>query len=363
MSIFEKLQSADYEQLIFMNDNETGLRAITCIHNTVLGPAIGGMRVWKYEKEEDAIEDVVRLAKGMAYKNAAAGIYSGGAKTVVMVDDEHPKTEAMLRSLGRYIQSMGGRYITAEDVGTSEEDMDAVYQETNYVLGTSMKKGTAGNPSPSTARGVYMSMKASCKEKYGDDSLKGKKVLIQGLGHVGLVIADYIMEEGAIVLGSDINQTCIENAKAKGIEIVEPEKIFDVDIDIYCPCALGATVNDESIEKMNFDIICGSANNQLKEERHGKVLMDKGILYAPDFIVNAGGVVHCHDELYGGFDLERANKKIDKIADQIAKVFEISKEENIPTNEAANKLAERRIKSVEKSKGIYVEHPKSSLVR
>ena len=362
-NIFEKMQEHDYEQLIFMNDSETGLRAITCIHNTVLGPAIGGMRVWKYEKEEDAIEDVIRLARGMTYKNAACGIWSGGAKTVVMIDDEHPKTEAMIRSLGRYIDNLGGRYITAEDVGTGEEDMDYVYQETNFVLGSSMKPGTSGNPSPSTARGVYMSMKAAAEEKYGDDSLKDKKVLIQGLGHVGKVIADYLLDEGAKVYVTDINEKALKEAEAKGMEIIDPDKMWDFEGHIYCPCALGATINDDTIDKLKVDIVCGSANNQLKEERHGQILKDKGILYAPDFIVNAGGVVHCHDELYGGFNRERANKKIDMIADQIRKVFQIAKDEDIPTNIAANRLAERRIADVEKTKGIYDGHPKSSLIR
>lgn len=361
MNIFERMDEYDYEQLIFMNDSETGLRAVTCIHNTVLGPAIGGCRIWTYDSEEDAIEDALRLARGMAYKNAACGIWAGGAKTVVMVDEDHPKTEAMLRSLGRYVNAMGGRYITAEDVGTTEDDMDSIYQETDYVLGTSMKPGTGGNPSPSTARGVYMSIKASAKEKYGDDSLKDKKILVQGLGNVGLNVAKYCQEEGAKVYGCDINEKSVKNAEECGIEIVEPNKMWDWEGDIYAPCALGATVNDETIPQMKFDIICGSANNQLKEERHGQVLKDKGILYAPDFIVNAGGVVHCHDELYGGFDRERANKKIDKIGDEIAKVFEISKNEDIPTNVAANRLAEDRIKSVEKTKGIFNLNPSSSL--
>lgn len=362
-NIFNKMQEHDYEQLVFMNDVQTGLCAVTCIHNTVLGPAIGGMRIWEYASEEDAIEDAMRLARGMTYKNAACGIWAGGAKTVVMVDKDHPKSEAMLRSLARYIDSLEGRYITAEDVGSSEEDMDYVYQETNYVLGTTMKAGSSGNPSPSTARGVYMSMKASAKEKYGNDSLKGKKVLIQGFGHVGAVIADYLDDEGAEIYICDINKELIDNAKKKGFEIVDPDKMWDWQGDIYCPCALGATVNDQTIDQMKFDIICGSANNQLKEERHGKILKDKDILYAPDFIVNAGGVIHCHDELYGGFNRQRANKKIDKIGDQILKVFEISKNENIPTNIAANRLAERRLNDIEKTKGIYNKNAKSSLRR
>lgn len=362
-NIFNKMQEHDYEQLIFMNDVQTGLRAVTCIHNTVLGPAIGGMRIWEYDSEEDAIEDAMRLARGMTYKNAACGIWAGGAKTVVMVDKEHPKSEAMLRSLGRYIDSLEGRYITAEDVGSSEEDMDYVYQETNYVLGTSMKPGTSGNPSPSTARGVYMSIKASAKEKYGDDSLKDKKILIQGFGHVGSEIANFLKEEGADVSVCDINQELIENAKKEGFTIVDPDKMWDWQGDIYCPCALGATVNDQTIDKMKFDIICGSANNQLKEERHGQMLKDAGILYAPDFIVNAGGVINCHDELYGGFNRQRANKKIDKIGEQILKVFEIAKNEDIPTNIAANRLAERRIEDIEKTKGIFEKESKSSIKR
>lgn len=362
-NIFHKMQEHDFEQLIFMNDVQTGLRAVTCIHNTVLGPAIGGMRIWEYDSEEDAVEDAMRLARGMTYKNAACGIWAGGAKTVVMVDKEHPKSEAMLRSLGRYIDSLEGRYITAEDVGSSEEDMDYVYQETNYVLGTTMKPGTSGNPSPSTARGVYMSMKASAKEKYGDDSLKDKKILIQGFGHVGSEIAKFLKEEGAEVSVCDINQELIEKAKKEGFTIVAPDKMWDWQGDIYCPCALGATVNDQTIDKMKFDIICGSANNQLKEERHGQMLKDKGILYAPDFIVNAGGVIHCHDELYGGFNRQRANKKIDKIGEQILKVFEIAKNEDIPTNIAANRLAERRIEDIEKTKGIFEKESKSSIKR
>ena len=363
MNIFEKMNENDYEQLIFMNDSETGLRAVTCIHNTVLGPAIGGCRIWDYDSEEDAIEDALRLARGMTYKNSACGVWSGGAKTVVMIDDDHPKTEAMLRSLARYINALDGRYITAEDVGTTEDDMDHIYQETNYVLGTSMKPGTSGNPSPSTARGVYMSIKASAKEKYGEDSLKDKKILVQGLGNVGLNVSKYCQEEGAKVYGCDINEKSIEEAKKCGVEIVDTDKMWDWQGDIYVPCALGATINDETIPKMKFDIICGSANNQLKEECHGKDLKDKGILYAPDFIVNAGGVIHCHDELYGGFNRERANRKIDKISDQIAKVFEIAKKEDIATNLAANRLAEQRIKDIEKSKGIFNLTPISSLKR
>lgn len=356
MDIFKELEKYDYENLIFSQDKESGLKAITCIHNTTLGPAIGGCRVWKYDSEEDAIIDALRLAKGMTYKNAACGIFAGGAKTVVMVDPEkNPKSEEMFRALGRFIEGMNGRYYIAEDVGTTTQDMDYIYQETDYVLGTRLKPGTSGNPSPSTARGVYIGLKACCKEKFGTDDLKGKKIVVEGLGNVGINVIKYALEEGAIIYGCDIFERAINRAKeeCEGIEIINPDEKFDIEADIYCPCALGATINDETIDKLKVKIVAGSANNQLKEERHGQILKDKDILYAPDFIINSGGVIHCHDEWYGGFEKSRADEIIDRVYDQLMKVFEISKKENIPTNQAANKLAEDRINAVLKTKKIF----------
>ncbi|MDO4595166.1 MAG: Glu/Leu/Phe/Val dehydrogenase dimerization domain-containing protein [Tissierellia bacterium] len=362
MDIFKIMQESDYENLIFSQDKETGLKAITCIHNTTLGPAIGGLRIWNYESEEDAITDVIRLAKGMTYKNAACGIYAGGAKTVMMVDPEkNPKTEEMMRAFGRFVEGMNGRYLTAEDVGSSEADMDAIYQETNFVLGTNMKPGTSGNPSPSTARGVYIGLKATCKEKYGDDSLAGKKIVVEGLGNVGLCVCKYALEEGAEVYGTDINEKAIEKAKEAGVKIINRDELYSFDGDIYCPCALGATVNDESIPQFKYDIVAGSANNQLAEERHGDILKEKGILYAPDFIINAGGVIHCHDELYGGFNRERMQVKVDQIYDQLLKVYEIAKKENISTNKAANRYAEDRIRKVLGTKKIFNRTVKASI--
>lgn len=364
MDIFKMLEDADYENLIFSQDKESGLKAITCIHSTVLGPAIGGLRIWNYKNEEEAIIDVLRLAKGMTYKNAACGIFAGGAKTVMMVDpDVNPKSEAMMRALGKFVEGMNGRYLTAEDVGSNVEDMDFIYQETDYVLGTGLKPGTSGNPSPSTARGVYKGIKATCKEKYGDDSLKDRTILLEGLGNVGMYVARYAMEEGAKIYGSDINEAACKRAEAEGIEIVPRDKLFDIEAHIYCPCALGATVNDESIEQLKVDIVAGSANNQLAEPRHAKALQDKGILYAPDFIINSGGVIQCHDELYGGYNEERSLKMVDKVYEQLLKVYRIAKEENITTAEAADKLAERRIESVKKTKGIFNRNQKSSVKR
>ncbi len=362
--IFDLLETADYENLIFSHDEATGLKAITCIHNTTLGPAIGGLRIWNYKTEEDAIIDAIRLAKGMTYKNAACGIYAGGAKTVMMIDPEkNPKSEEMMRAFGRFVEGMNGRYLTAEDVGSSEADMDYIYQETDYVLGTTMKPGTSGNPSPSTARGVYVGIKASCKQRYGSDDVKGKKIVVEGLGNVGFNVCKYLLEDGAEVYGTDINEKAIERAKEAGVKIIERDELYSFDADIYAPCALGATINDESIEQFKFDIVAGSANNQLKEEKHGQILKDKGILYAPDFIINAGGVIHCHDELFGGFNKERVAITVDGIYDQLLKVFKIAEEEDIPTSQAANKFAEDRIAKILKTKKIFARVNKSTIRR
>lgn len=364
MDIFKMLEEADYENLIFSQDKSSGLKAITCIHSTFLGPAIGGCRVWNYKNEQEAIIDVLRLAKGMTYKNSACGIYAGGAKTVVMVDpDKNTKSEAMFRAIGKFVEGMNGRYFIAEDVGTNVEDMDYIYQETDYVLGSGLKPGTSGNPSPSTARGVYRGIKASLNEVYGDDSLKDKTILLEGLGNVGLRAAKLAMDEGARVIGSDINQKAIEKAKEMGIEIVDGDKLIDIEADIYCPCALGAVLNENTIPRLKVKIVAGSANNQLAKPSDGDLLKQRGILYAPDFIINSGGVIQCHDELYGGYNEERSLKMVDNIYNQLLKVYKIAKDEDITTAQAADRLAERRIESVKATKGIFNIKTKSTASR
>lgn len=343
--IFEKMAQADYEQLVFCHDETTGLKAIICIHDTTLGPALGGCRFWNYESEEDAIVDVMRLAKGMTYKNAAAGLNLGGAKTVVIGDPKTDKSEAFFRALGRYIHSLDGRYITAEDVGTTVEDMDFIRLETPYVTGVSESYGSSGNPSPMTALGVYYAMKRTAKEAFGSDSLDGKTVAVQGVGNVAYHMCKYLHEEGAKLIVTDINEEAVQravndfNAEAVGIN-----DIYQVDADIFAPCALGGILNDKTIPELKVKMICGSANNQLLEEnKHGQMLEERGITYAPDFVANSGGVINVADELYGQYNRERAEKKVKNIYEQMDKIFTIAKEEGILPLQAAEHLAESRI--------------------
>ncbi|EKU50039.1 Glu/Leu/Phe/Val family dehydrogenase [Staphylococcus massiliensis] len=345
--IFEKMEQYDYEQLVFCHDKTSGLKAIICIHDSTLGPALGGCRFWNYETEEEAIEDVMRLAKGMTYKNAAAGLNLGGAKTVVMGDPKKDKSEAFFRALGRYINSLDGRYITAEDVNTTVEDMDFIYQETPYVTGISESYGSSGNPSPKTALGVFYAMKRTAKEAFGTDDLEGKTVSVQGLGNVAYTLCEYLHEAGAKLVVTDINDEAVErvvndfNAEKVGVD-----DIYSVEADIFAPCALGAILNDDTIPQLKVKAVCGSSNNQLLDtEKHGKMLEDKGIVYAPDFVVNAGGVINVADELQG-YNEDRAIAKVKGIYNQMDKIFNIAKEQDILPVSAAEHLAEKRIKDM-----------------
>lgn len=361
MEIFKYMEKYDYEQLIFCHDKNSGLKAIIAIHDTTLGPALGGARMWPYKSEEEAIEDALRLARGMTYKNAISGLNLGGGKTVIIGDPAKDKNEEMFRALGRYIQSLNGRYITAEDVGTTVEDMDIIYEETDYVTGISPTFGSSGNPSPVTAYGVYLGMKASAKVAFGSDSLKEKRIAVQGLGNVAYHLCKHLHEEGAKLIVSDINQERVERAvKEFGAIAVEPNEIYEQEVDIFSPCALGAIINDETIPQLKAKVIAGSANNQLKESRHGQILHEKGIIYAPDYVINAGGVINVADELYG-YNRERAMKRVETIYDTLMKIFQMSKEENIPTYLAANCIAEERINSVLKSRKQFLQREKNIL--
>lgn len=342
MKIFEYLENYDYEQLVICQDKTSGLKAIICIHDTTLGPALGGTRMWNYASEEEAILDALRLARGMTYKNAAAGLNLGGGKTVIMGDSRTQKSEELFRAFGRYVQSLNGRYITAEDVGTTVQDMDWVHLETKFVTGVS-SSGASGDPSPMTARGVWRGMKAAAKEAFGQDSLQGKTVAIQGLGHVGYYLAKHLHEEGAKLIVTDIHEDAIKRVVDEmDATVVRPEEIFGVEADIYAPCAMGAVINDETIPQFKFKVIAGAANNVLKEERHGDKLHELGILYAPDYVINAGGVINVADELEG-YDYQRALQNVEKVYDNVAKVLQIAKQMNIPTYKAADRMAEQRI--------------------
>lgn len=354
MKIFEYLEKYDYEQLVICQDRTSGLKAIICIHDTTLGPALGGTRMWNYDCEEDAILDALRLARGMTYKNAAAGLNLGGGKTVIIGDSRTQKSEELFRAFGRYVQSLNGRYITAEDVGTTVRDMDWVHLETDFVTGVSSSYGASGDPSPMTARGVWRGMKAAAMEAYGSDSLKEKTIAIQGLGHVGYYLAKHLHEEDAKLIVTDIHDDVIKRVVDEmGATAVGPEEIFGVKADIFAPCAMGAVINDETIPQFKFKIIAGAANNVLKEERHGDKLHELGILYAPDYVINAGGVINVADELEG-YNYERALTKVEMVYDNVAKVIEIAKRDKIPTYKAADRMAEERIEKIGRVRSTYL---------
>jgi len=355
------METYDYEQLVFCQDKTSGLKAIIAIHDTTLGPALGGTRMWTYASEEDAIEDALRLAKGMTYKNAAAGLNLGGGKTVIIGDPLKDKNEEMFRAFGRFIQGLNGRYITAEDVGTTVADMDLIHEETNYVTGISPAFGSSGNPSPVTAYGVYRGMKAAAKEAFGSDSLEGKRIGVQGLGNVAYNLCRHLHEEGAQLIVTDINKAAVDRVVEEfGATAVNPEEIYAQDVDIFAPCALGAIINDETIPQLKAKVIAGAANNQLRETKHGDTLHEMGIVYAPDYVINAGGVINVADELYG-YNRERAMKRVETVYDNIAKVMEISRTQGIPTYLAADRLAEERIARVGKSRGQFLQNGKHIL--
>ncbi|MFD1675087.1 Glu/Leu/Phe/Val family dehydrogenase [Alicyclobacillus fodiniaquatilis] len=359
MNIFAYLEQYDYEQLVFCQDKASGLKAIIAIHDTTLGPALGGCRMWTYAREDDAILDALRLARGMTYKAAVAGLNLGGGKTVVMGNAKTDKNEALFRSLGRYIQSLGGRYITAEDVGTDVHDMDLIHMETDYVTGISQAYGSSGNPSPVTAFGVFRGMQATVKAAFGTDDLAGKRVAIQGLGNVGMHVARLVKEAGGELIVADINDDSVRSAvnelNAKAVDVKD---IFEVDCDIFAPCALGAVINDSTIDRLRCQVIAGSANNQLAEDKHGDLLHQRGVAYAPDYVINAGGLMNVADELEG-YNAERAHNKVDGIYQIIENVFEMSRKENIPSYRAADRLAEQRIDQMRRVRSNYLFHEKS----
>ncbi|WP_338749999.1 branched-chain amino acid dehydrogenase [Bacillus sp. FJAT-52991] len=354
MEIFKYMETYDYEQLVFCQDKTSGLKAIIAIHDTTLGPALGGTRMWTYASEEAAIEDALRLAKGMTYKNAAAGLNLGGGKTVIIGDPRKDKSEEMFRAFGRFIQGLNGRYITAEDVGTTVEDMDLIHEETDYVTGISPAFGSSGNPSPVTAYGCFVGMKAAAKEAFGTDSLEGLTVSVQGVGNVSYHLCRHLHEAGAKLIVTDINKESVQRAVADfGAQAVNPDEIYGVEADIFAPCALGAIINSDTIPQLKVKVIAGSANNQLKEDRHGDELHERGIIYAPDYVINAGGVINVADELHG-YNRDRAMRKVEQIYNNIEKVIEISNRDGIPTYKAADRMAEERIAKMRGSRSQFL---------
>lgn len=343
MEIFELMAEHEHEQIVFCHEPAANYRGIIAIHNTRLGPALGGTRFWNYDSDTDAIRDALRLARGMTYKAAVAGLNLGGGKAVIIGDPKTMRREMIMRAHGRFVETLKGRYITAEDVGTSVEDMDYVHMETEYVTGLA---GRSGDPSPVTAYGTYRGIKACAREKYGNDSLDGLTIAVQGVGHVGYYLCEDLAAEGARLVVTDIDAERVKRVVDEfGAEAVGSDEIYGVDAQIFAPCALGAIVNDETIPQFSFDIIAGAANNQLAEGRHGEELKKKDILYAPDYVINAGGLINVYGEL-NAWSPERAKRKAGEIYETLGQLFELAKEQGIPTSEAADQLAQRRIDQV-----------------
>ena len=349
MELFQQMADMGHERVLFCSSPEVGFNAIIAVHSTVLGPGLGGVRMHPYNSLDEALLDVLRLARGMTYKAAAAGLNLGGGKAVILGDPKKDKSEVLFRCFGRYVDSLGGLYITAEDVGTDVTDMEHIYTETPWVTGVSPAHGGSGDPGPVTAFGILQGMKAAALWQFGDASLAGRTVAIQGLGSVGTNLAHYLKEEGAKTFGADVDADRIARARDEaGVEIVPPSEVLGVDCDVLAPCAMGAVLNETTIPNLRCKVVAGASNNQLADEkRDGAALHARGILYAPDFLINAGGLINVYHELTG-YNRERAMRAARGIYGNMIRVFEIAKAESIPTYHAADRMAEERIATMKR---------------
>jgi leucine dehydrogenase len=353
MSVFEQFEQ--HEQVVHFSDSPSGLRAIIAIHSTALGPALGGTRFYPYASEDAALEDVLRLSRGMTYKAAAAGLDLGGGKAVILGDPQRVKSEELLRAYGRFVESLGGRYVTAEDVGTSRKDMDVIRRETRFVAGVSPSLGGSGDPSPSTAYGVYLSMLACAEEVWHQHSLRGRRIAVQGIGKVGYYVVKHAVQDaGAQVVVADVDVDAVARVvRDFGVQTVSPERIHAVDCDIFAPCALGGVINADTIPQLRCRAVVGSANNQLQRPQDGKALAELGILYAPDFIANAGGLINVADEL-AGYAPERARASVENVYRTLREVFTIAREDHVSTAEAADHFAESRLERISRLRRYWV---------
>ncbi|MBI5216700.1 MAG: Glu/Leu/Phe/Val dehydrogenase [Ignavibacteriae bacterium] len=344
MSVFSEITQYGHEQVVFCSDTKAGLKAIIAIHNTTLGPSLGGTRMWNYATDEHALTDALRLSRGMTYKAAVSGLNLGGGKAVIIGNPNTDKTTQLFRAYGKFVDSLNGKYITAEDVGTNVHDMEIVHQETNHVTGIDQAFKDSGDPSPLTALGVYYGIKACMKETTGNDSLSGKTVAVQGAGNVANALCEFLAKEGAKIFITDIYEHKAQSIVARtNATLVKPDEIIEMDADVFCPCALGAILNDHSITQLKAKIVAGAANNQLADEQtHGMKLLERGILYAPDYVINAGGLISVANQLDGN-TYEQAKKQIEGIYETLRNIFRISHEKQLPTFQAANHLAEERL--------------------
>ncbi|MEQ1857481.1 MAG: Glu/Leu/Phe/Val dehydrogenase [Longimicrobiales bacterium] len=349
--VFEVMAEGSHEQLVVWSEPSLGYRGIIAIHDTTMGPALGGTRFWNYASDREAVVDALRLARGMTYKAAITGLNLGGGKSVIWGDNRTKDREMIFRAHGRAIESLGGRYITAEDVGTSPEDMEFVAMETQHVAGL---VGGSGDPSPVTAFGVYRGIKACAAVEYGSDSLANRHVAVQGLGHVGYYLCEHLAQEGARLSVTDIDAERVRRVvDTFGAAAVDPDAIHGVSADVFAPCALGAVINDDTIDRLDVDIVAGAANNQLESGSvHGQGLHERGILYAPDYVINAGGLINVYGELQG-WSLDRAKRKAGDIYNTLLRIFDLAKSERIPTETAANRVAEERLREARHLQRTY----------
>ncbi|OMH33760.1 Glu/Leu/Phe/Val dehydrogenase dimerization domain-containing protein [Motiliproteus sp. MSK22-1] len=347
MSVFSHTEFSEHQQVSFFSDRESGLKAIVAIHNTNRGPALGGCRMWPYASDEEALRDVLRLSKGMTYKSALANLNLGGGKSVIIGDPRKDKSEKLLRAMGRFLNQLGGAYIAAEDSGTGVDDLRVMGQETDYVAGVNDRIGVDGlvkngDPSPSTAYGTFMGVRAAVKHQLGRSDLEGLKVAVQGVGNVGYRLAEHLHQSGAKLYVNDIHQAQVDRAVAElGATAVSAKEIVGLDVDVFAPCALGAVINDNSIGQLKAKVVAGAANNQLSEERHGELLKQKGVLYAPDFVINAGGIIDIGLERDGAkpADIQR---QLEEIGDTLSEIFIRADRGGLSTSVIANQIAEER---------------------
>lgn len=361
-NVLSQMEEFDHEQVVFFQDKQSGLKAIVAIHNTTLGPALGGTRMWPYASEEEALRDALRLSRGMTYKAAAAGLNLGGGKAVIIGDPKTMKSQSLFRVYGRFLNTLNGRYITAEDVGIDVNDIEYMYMETDYVVGIESSHGGSGDPSPFTAMGVYQGILACLNKKFGNESLKGIRVNVQGTGAVGGNLIEHLVREGADVTIADIDKERMAKIVKKypNVKTADPAEIITMPCDVLAPCALGAVINDKTIDKIQCSIIAGAANNQLERDEHGDILRRKGIIYAPDYVINAGGLINVYHELEG-YSRERAERMTRGIYYNLMRVFEISERKQVSTRNAADYLVERRLSKIGRANNIYSHNQKDLL--
>jgi valine dehydrogenase (NAD+) len=346
VSVFEQL-GGEFEEVVFLHDPPTGLRAIVAVHSTVLGPALGGTRCYPFATDDDALSDVLRLSRAMTYKASAAGLDLGGGKAVIIGDPRTVKTQALLHTYGRFIEDLGGRYITAEDVGTTLADIDVIRRETRHAGGASQSLGGSGDPSILTAFGLFAGMRAAAQEAWGDPSLAGKRVAIQGVGKVGSGLARHLLEAGASVVVADVDATAATRlAEELGVDVADPDAILATECDVVSPCALGGALNDRTIPDLRCRVVCGAANNQLERPDHAAAVAARGIVYAPDYVVNAGGIINISEEFVpGGYEPERARRSVARIEETLTTVFRLAREQNLTPAAAADRMAEDRLRA------------------